>query len=175
MLTTPIYIRPAKLIDINSLVEISVKTFNETFAGQNTKENMEKYINEKFTTSQLLAELNDEQNKFFLAVLNGHVIGYAKLRTSIPPEQINYNRTIEIEGIYVSKAYHDMKVGASLINYCIDNAVENKFDVIWLGVWEHNPKAIKFYERWGFHNFGSHVFILGNDSQTDLLMKKELT
>ncbi|MEO8147066.1 MAG: GNAT family N-acetyltransferase [Bacteroidia bacterium] len=174
MAPTDINIQPAVLSDINRLKEISEKTFYETFAAQNTKENMEKYISATFNLNQVSAELNDSQNKFFLALLNNQLAGYVKLHTGQPPEHLKNKKTIEIERIYVSKKYHNMKVGASLMSHSIQYAAANKFDIIWLGVWEYNPRAIKFYERWDFEKFGTHIFILGDDPQTDVLMLKEL-
>ena len=43
---------------------------------------------------------------------------------------------------------------------------------IWLGVWERNARAISFYERWVFEKVGDHVFRLGSDDQTDLIMAR---
>ena len=82
--------------------------------------------------------------------------------------------TIEIERIYASKAYLGKHVGKTLMEACLKLAKQGGHNVVWLGVWEHNPRAIAFYEKWGFEKFGSHSFLLGNDLQTDLLMKKNL-
>ena len=81
---------------------------------------------------------------------------------------------IEIERIYVRKEYLGKKVGGLLMKKCLELAQQKGYTLVWLGVWEHNAKAIAFYEKWGFEKFGSHAFLLGNDLQTDWLMKKNL-
>jgi ribosomal protein S18 acetylase RimI-like enzyme len=96
------------------------------------------------------------------------------MRTTYTPEELKDRRPIEIERIYVLQQYHDKKAGAALMAHCMEYATNNGYNTIWLGVWEHNHRAISFYKRWGFELFGSHPFILGDDHQTDVLMKKEL-
>jgi ribosomal protein S18 acetylase RimI-like enzyme len=90
------------------------------------------------------------------------------------PAGLNSTKTIEIERIYSTQEYIGKKAGKSLMEACLDVAREQDCETIWLGVWEHNPRAIAFYEKWGFEKFGSHPFLLGTDLQTDLLMKKNL-
>jgi len=153
---------------------ISAATFHETFSGQNKREDMEKYMDEKFNRSQVASELADLENKFFIAYQDEKLVGYAKLREASYPEQNRDMKAIEIERIYVLKTYHHQKIGASLMQYCLDYSRDHFFQTIWLGVWELNPRAIRFYENWGFEKFGSHIFILGNDRQRDILMKKDL-
>ena len=119
-------------------------------------------------------ELNDKNNLFFLATYGGVTIGYAKMRAIHHPEELITKNPIEIERIYVLQAYHDKHVGAALMKHCMDHASHSGYDTIWLGVWENNHRAVNFYKKWGFELFGSHPFILGDDHQTDVLMKKEL-
>jgi ribosomal protein S18 acetylase RimI-like enzyme len=108
-----------------------------------------------------------------LVELGNEIIGYAKMRVNLVenPDM----KSLEIERIYISKDYHGQKYGAMLMQKCIDVAIENNYESIWLGVWEHNPKAINFYQKWGFEIFGEHIFQLGDDAQTDFLMKKTFT
>lgn len=110
----------------------------------------------------------------FLALLDSTPIGYAKLRDVKIPAELKGTRNIELERLYVLKAYHDKKAGAALMQYCITYARQNNYEVMWLGVWEHNSRAINFYSKWGFTVFSAHIFRLGTDEQTDLLMKKAL-
>ncbi|MGZ3867413.1 MAG: GNAT family N-acetyltransferase, partial [Bacteroidia bacterium] len=84
-------------------------------------------------------------------------------------------RNIEIERIYVQKKHHDKKAGYAIMQKCIEFAKEKKFEVIWLGVWEKNERALKFYEKVGFEKFGTHNFQLGDDAQNDYLVKMDLT
>ena len=70
--------------------------------------------------------------------------------------------------------FQKRKIGASLLQHCLDYGRKNGFDILWLGVWEKNEHAITFYKRWGFQGFGAHEFLLGQDRQRDILMKKSL-
>jgi ribosomal protein S18 acetylase RimI-like enzyme len=166
-------IRKATVADIDLLRTIGSKTFIETYGHQNTPENLKIYLEEKFTFIQILNEIQTPQTIFLLVELENEVIGYAKLRINLVenPDVTS----LEIERIYIIKIYHGQKYGAELMQKCIEVAIENNFKSLWLGVWEHNPKAIEFYQKWGFEIFGTHIFQLGDDAQTDFLMKKTLT
>ncbi len=163
----------AEFADAEVIVDLSRKTFFETFASKNTKEDMDKYLDEKFNLGIVKTELNDAKTVFFLASIDEKVIGYSKSKQSKIPKEIN-DKALEIERLYVCKDHQNKKIGAILIQENIHHAIKNALDTIWLGVWEHNPKAIEFYERWGFEVFDKHVFVLGNDPQNDLLMKREV-
>ena len=174
MLTDKLMITNAGIADAGILRELSVKTFCDTFSADNRKEDMDKYVAEEMSHEKLAAELADTANLFFLAWYDGKLAGYAKLRATKIPEELSNYSPMELERIYVLAAYQDKKVGAAMMSHCIEYAISQKHDVIWLGVWEHNYKAVNFYKRWGFELFGSHDFVLGDDVQTDVLMKKML-
>jgi diamine N-acetyltransferase len=159
--------------DINQLCKIGKTTFVETYGEQNTPENLQNYLQEKFNKEQISDEIQTPNTIFLLVELGNEAIGYAKMRVNL--EENSDEKALEIERIYISKQYHGQKYGAMLMQKCIDVAIENKYESIWLGVWEHNPKAINFYQKWGFEVFGEHIFQLGDDAQTDFLMKKTFT
>lgn len=166
-------IRVATISDVEPLCIIGAKTFVETYGEQNTPENLQRYLQEKFNNKQISDEIQTPKTIFLLVGLGNETIGYAKMRVNLVE---NPDITsLEIERIYISKAYHGQKYGAFLMQNCIDIAIENNYESIWLGVWEHNPKAINFYRKWGFEVFGTHIFQLGDDAQTDFLMKKSFT
>lgn len=173
MPVTNLHIKAADISSTEVLAEISASTFYETFSGQNSREDMDKYMGEKFSRSQITAELNDKKSNFFIALSKDKPVGYVKLAVK-QPVQLQHQRSMEIERIYVLKEFQDRKIGAALMQFSLAYATEHEFDLVWLGVWEHNPKAIHFYEQWGFEKFGTHIFVLGNDQQTDILMKKDL-
>ena len=156
------------------LAALAIATFRDTFGPVNKQEDMDKYVAEEMNINKLTEELNDPDNLFFLAWSNNEMIGYVKLRIHKEPEELRNNKPIEIERIYVLQEQQGKKIGAALMSRSIANAKDNHHDVIWLGVWEHNHSAISFYKKWGFELFGSHPFVLGNDAQTDVLMKKTL-
>ena len=160
--------------DAEVLTELSVSTFRDSFAAQNEQENMDMYIAEAMSLEKLAAELNDTKNIFFIAWDGNTAAGYSKIRPGYESQELSNNNPLEIERIYVAEQYQGQKVGAALMAHCLDYAVQNNYDIVWLGVWEHNHKAIDFYTKWGFHIFSSHIFRLGHDDQTDILMKKHL-
>lgn len=170
-----IKIRRAVIEDANALTELSITTFLDTFLKDNKKEDMDKYIAGEMSISKLTDELNEPDNVFFLAYLDELLIGYAKLRTAKKLKELEGQNAIELERIYVLKQYHDAKAGATIMSHCISYAIAHHHHVMWLGVWEFNHRAVNFYKKWGFEFFGSHQFILGDDIQTDMLMKKELS
>jgi len=140
----------------------------------NTEEDMRLYLDKTFMPDRMKGEIEDPACTFLLAVEGDSVAGYAKVKEQENTPELNGEQGFEIERIYVRKEYHGKKVGQLLMQKCLDLASEKHYKLIWLGVWEHNARAIAFYERWGFEKFGSHPFLLGTDLQTDLLMKKKL-
>ena len=169
-----IRIRPATMNDARLLAELGAKTFHDTFRPSNTGEDMELYLANNFSTEQLEGELKEEGTIFIIAEDEDKAVGYAKMRRPEEPEGLNESNQIEIERIYSSKEYIGKAVGKTLMEGCLDIAKKAGHKVAWLGVWEHNLRAISFYEKWGFIQFGTHPFLLGTDLQTDILMKKEL-
>lgn len=159
---------------VNKLQAISKETFQETFAPVNTAENMKRYQEESFSNEKLLEELNNPDALFYFALLNNEVIGYLKLNTGASQTEIKDNNALEVERIYVLQAYHGKKVGQVLYDKALAVAKELNVSYVWLGVWENNTKAIRFYEKNGFVPFDKHLFKLGDDVQTDIMMKLKL-
>jgi ribosomal protein S18 acetylase RimI-like enzyme len=169
-----VFIRLAKKEEAKAIGELAAQTFTETFEWYNTAENMREYNESHFKPEQILAEIEDPNSIMYVALIDDVIVGYAKLKSSKAPPELNAASHIEIERLYVSKKFHDKKVGLALMNTCIEEAKKKNIAVIWLGVWEQNPRAINFYIRIGFQKFGSHIFQLGDDAQIDYLMKLNL-
>ena len=169
-----IEIRKVTLKDIGVLAQIGRQTFEETFSDTNSADNMAKYLEEGFAVAKLTEEVSNVASQFYFATLNGQVIGYLKLNTGKSQTESLDVEALEIERIYVLAAYHGQKVGQLLYNKAMQVAEERKSPFVWLGVWEKNPRAIRFYEKNGFVAFDKHVFKLGEDEQTDIMMKKIL-
>ena len=129
----------------------------------------------KFSVEALMAEVGSYENTFLLAMQDEELVGYIKLVDSKIFTEIPYRESIEIARIYVDQKMIGKGVGHRLMESGISIAKELNKEVVWLGVWEHNENAVKFYTKWGFERFGDHIFMLGDDAQTDWLMKKELT
>ena len=135
---------------------------------------MQKYLEEGFSAEKLSAELNDNNSVFYFAILDGKAIGYLKLNFGQSQTELQDDKALEIERIYVSREFQGKKVGQILYDKAIQVAQQNKADYVWLGVWEKNPRAIAFYKKNGFVEFDKHVFKLGDDEQTDIMMKLKL-
>ena len=170
-----VVIRKASLHDKELLKQIGIETFIEAFAYSNTEANMKKYLEESFSDERIITELSDTNSQFFIAWYDEEPIGYLKVNTGEAQTDIKDEAALEIERIYVKAAYHGKKVGQLLYAKALEVAQNVNSMYIWLGVWEENPKAISFYRKNGFVEFGKHIFILGDDEQTDIMMKKYLS
>lgn len=167
-------IRIATPADAAVIADLSRQTFYDAFAADNTPENMDKFMNEQFTREKLIAEVSDPASIFLLAAIDDEVVGYARLRESSNPPELGDLPSIEIARIYAVTTTIGKGVGSTLMQRCLIIAQEKQRSVIWLGVWEHNKRAIDFYTKWGFQKFSEHIFVVGDDPQTDWMMKKEL-
>lgn len=160
--------------DISQLHAISRQTFDETFADHNTADDMQKYLDNNLSTNKLTNELIDPNSEFYFALVNNKVIGYLKINHGQAQTELKDKSSLEIERIYVLKDFHGKRVGQVLYNKAIDIATQTNAEYVWLGVWEKNPRAINFYKKNGFVEFDKHIFKLGNDEQTDIMMRLKL-
>ncbi|WP_143961357.1 GNAT family N-acetyltransferase [Litoribacter populi] len=171
---TNIDILKVTLENIDQLQKIGRQTFFETFASGNTEEDMKKYLDEGFSVAKLTTELMDSNAEFYFARLDNNVIGYLKLNFGQSQTELQDHKALEIERIYVLKDFHGKSVGQLLYDKAMQIARQKCVDYVWLGVWEENPRAINFYKKNGFVEFDKHIFKLGNDEQTDIMMKLKL-
>ena len=169
-----IEIRKATVADLETIKNISIQTFKETFAAVNTPENIANYIKESFNSEQLKMELNNFNSQFYVAYLNTKVVGYLKINVGDAQTETISKNALEVHRIYVLQKYHGKNIGQLLIDEVKKIAQHSSVDCIWLGVWEENHRALRFYTKNGFIVFDKHVFTLGNDDQTDLLMQLSL-
>ncbi|MBT2619535.1 GNAT family N-acetyltransferase [Chryseobacterium sp. ISL-6] len=167
-----IIINQAFLEDWETLQTIGKETFSETFSGDNSKEEMDLYLEKSFNKEKLTDELNNSDSFFFIAWEEDNPIGYLKLNAGTAQTELQDKTSLEIERIYVRSSHHGKKVGQLLYDKALNVAKEQKKAYIWLGVWEENLRAVNFYKKNGFVEFDKHIFRLGNEEQTDLMMKK---
>ena len=160
--------------DIDQLKLIGKQTFLETFSSGNTEDNMQKYLHDGFNDKKLSAELNNPNSEFYFATMDTNIIGYLKLNFGESQTEIKDDKGLEIERIYVLKEFHGKKVGKLLYDKAMEVAKTKNADYVWLGIWEENPRAINFYKKNGFVEFDKHIFKLGDDEQTDIMMRLEL-
>ncbi|MFC4816729.1 MULTISPECIES: GNAT family N-acetyltransferase [unclassified Flavobacterium] len=169
-----ITIRKITVGDLQDLQEIGKRTFQETFASENSEEDMKNYLETSFANEKIMAELEDENSEFYFVELEEKAIGYLKVNSGSSQTEIKSEDALEIERIYVLKEFHGKKAGQILFDKAIQIARANNKKYVWLGVWEENQRAIRFYEKNGFVAFDKHIFKLGTDEQTDIMMQLKL-
>jgi diamine N-acetyltransferase len=168
-------IRSATARDAALLAELGARTFSETFGPDNTPEDMAAYLGAAFGPEKQAAELADPRTTFFIAEIDGAPAGYAVIRAGVAPECVTGARPIELARLYACREHIGRGVGPVLMRACLDEAHRAGFQTLWLGVWERNVRAQAFYRKWGFNVVGAHVFQLGSDPQTDLLMERPVS
>jgi len=166
-----ISIQKTALNEIEALQAISRLTFYETFAEVNTEENMSSYLENDLSLECLSEELNNPNSEFYFAFFENEVIGYLKINFESAQKEQKTANSLEIERIYVLKEFHGKNIGQLLLEHAFQIAKEKGNENVWLGVWEENKRAIRFYQKNGFEEFDKHIFMLGEDAQTDILMK----
>ena len=167
-------IRRGNSDDARLLAELGAYTFHETFAVDNTSEDMDAYLASNFNVAQQTAELAHPASTFLIAEVDGQAAGYAKLHAAEPPKEIEGGRPIELVRLYVSSEWFGRGVGEALMRACLDEARNTGHETLWLGVWERNARAQAFYRKWDFRAVGEHMFQLGSDEQRDILMERAL-
>ena len=165
---------PVTLSEILDLQEISRQTFFDAFASVNEEEDMRHYLEVNLSIEQLTSELNQAATSFYFVKNSKEILAYLKLNEADVQTEKRNIPSMEIERIYVRKEFQNRGVGQFLLDHSIQITKDKQLNLIWLGVWEHNVSAIRFYERNQFQFFGKHSFMLGSDEQTDLLMELKL-
>ncbi|TSD66631.1 GNAT family N-acetyltransferase [Inquilinus sp. KBS0705] len=167
-------IQPINPADAPQLLTLSRDTFFDAFAHLNNPDDMEAYASKAFTLPKLQQELNNPDSYFYYALYDNEVAGYLKLNRNAAQTEFGDTDALEVERIYVLNKFQGKQIGGHLLNFAIQTAINAGLKQIWLGVWENNAGAIRFYQKNGFEQFSSHSFMLGNDKQTDILMKRPL-
>ena len=170
-----IQLRRATTADARLLAEVAARWFGETFGPDNDPEDMRLYLASSFSEESQLAELVEEGRAVWIAVdESGEWIGYASMRRGTRGNGVAGDRPAEVQRIYADRKWHGRGVAASLMSACVEQARAWECDVLWLAVWERNPRAIAFYEKAGFRKVGRQTFVLGRDLQSDDVMSRWL-
>lgn len=161
--------------DVTMLRQLSISTYRSTFDPYNTEENMNAYLSAAFSKEKLESELLEPASRFYFGIIGTEIIGYIKVNEA--PAQTEYNTpdSLELERIYIEKDYWGAGYGTQLLEKAISCARQGRKRTIWLGVWEHNHRAQRFYKKHGFKRFSQHIFRMGSDEQLDYLMQKDLS
>ncbi len=175
-MSNEITIRQATLEDAKLLTDLSYTTFWDAFAHhpKNAPEDLSHYMRQAFSIEQISVELAEPNSLFLIASIDDKPAGYAKLIIGSIEDGITAERPVELSRLYSHQEYLGRGVGQNLMDACFERARKHAHDVMWLGVWEFNPRAQRFYEKNGFEVVGRHTFQLGSDPQTDLLMQRKL-
>ncbi len=167
-------IRACTIEDLAVLRNFSYMTFDDTFRPMNSPSTMDDYMKQAFDMTRLRDELLNIHSSFYFLYADEQLAGYFKLNEAAAQTDIHDPESIEIERIYVDKKFQGKGLGSFLMNKAIDIAHTRQKSYIWLGVWEKNEKALRFYKRNGFSAIGTHSFFMGQEEQTDFIMRKDL-
>jgi len=165
-------VRRAGRLDAKQLSSLAEATFRDTFGAMNTPENMAVHCGTSYSEAIQAAEISDSDMVTLVCESHGKLVGFAQLRWGGAPNCVVADAPGEVQRLYVAREFHGMGIARDLMRACIDEMRDRQSDVVWLGVWEHNPRAIAFYRKLGFVEVGEHVFPLGSDPQRDFVMAR---
>ena len=168
-------IRPAVVADATDLSNLAERTFRDAFSALNTVENMDLHCASAFSPAAQAAEIANADIQTVVAESDGRLVAFAQVHLrSKPPACVSVSPSIELRRIYVERRFHGTGLARDLMAHVIETTERHGAAAVWLGVWEHNPRAIRFYQRFGFTEVGDHVFVVGSDPQRDLVMVRSL-
>jgi GNAT superfamily N-acetyltransferase len=167
-------LRRAGIDDADALSRFARRTFSHTVAADNDPADMAAYLASAFSPARQHRELAEPRRTCLLAELDGVLVGYAYLMRGTVHEAVAAAHPVELERFYVDHAWHGRGVAAALMQAVLQASGEGGGDALWLGVWERNARAMRFYARWGFVTVGTQTFLLGSDPQRDAVMRREL-
>ena len=168
-----IQIRLVSVKEVAELKSLARTAFAQTFTDHNQPENLEKYLDESFTIEKLTEELNNKNSQFFFALVDDNPVGFLKVNIGAAQTELKDGDGMELQRIYVLQDYHGRSVGQALFEKAKSLAIEGNYPYLWLGVWEENHRALNFYRKNGFVPFDKHIFKMGDEEQTDWMMKLE--
>jgi ribosomal protein S18 acetylase RimI-like enzyme len=169
-----LHLREAEFADLESLLDLAQTSFVQAFTKGNKPENVQAYLSQAFTLVQLEKEWKNPASTFLLASLEGKLVGYTKVNLAAAQTDVQDPDSLEVARLYTLEEVWGRGVGQFLLNAALTIAKEKDKTFVWLGVWEHNARAIRFYEKNGFKTFGSHPFPFGDEIQNDWLMRVEV-
>jgi diamine N-acetyltransferase len=167
-------IRKAGISDVKIICALGVTTFYEAYFAFDDSSDLAEYVLENFSVGQIEKELKDKNSTFFIAEIEKGAVGYAKLRENAPAECLAGENTIEIHRIYILEKMKGKRVGDALMKKCFDEARRKNYKSVWLGVWEENLLAQKFYQKYGFEKVGELQFPYADVIGTNYVLKLKL-
>jgi ribosomal protein S18 acetylase RimI-like enzyme len=170
-----VHIRRATVADAEALTEIGARTFFETFAADNTPEDMQLFLTSTWRPEIQRAEILDPGLDTLLALdARGALAGFAQVRVAQPPAGIEVRKPVELKRFYVDKPWHGTGLARTLMEAAEQAARARGGREFWLGVFQRNERALSFYRKCGFRTVGTQTFVVGTDPQKDYVMLREL-
>ncbi len=169
-----IEIIPCEAADLQTLCELAIRTFDETFRPMNRPDVMDEYLAAAFSPDRIAGELADPDSTFRFVLHDGRHAGYLKLNESAAQSDLHDPDSLEIERIYVARGFQGLGLGKALIACALETARDRGRRYLWLSVWDRHARGIAFYEKMGFRPFGHHDFMMGSERQTDVLMRRNI-
>jgi ribosomal protein S18 acetylase RimI-like enzyme len=167
-------IRRASLLDAEVIATLGAETFKASFGPQNTPENVERHLTKSYSVTIQERQLADPKVTYLLAEMDGRSAGYACVVESEPPPCVTGPAPIEVLRFYVVSDFHGSGIAQALMDACAADARARGGRTLWLGVWDQNPRAIRFYTKWGFEDVGGQIFMMGEDPQHDRVLSHSL-
>lgn len=166
---------PVPESELAELCSISRSTFIDTYASKNEPKNVELHLLQELNDKKIRQDFDQQETEFFFAKDHNVVVGYTKLNIGDTQTESDMSNSLEIERIYVIRSMWGKGIGRKLIEHAISRGRSKNLEQVWLGVWTENPEAIAFYTHLGFEPHGTHIFTVGDDPQTDLIMTMPLS
>jgi ribosomal protein S18 acetylase RimI-like enzyme len=170
-----VVIRPASVADAESLACFAEQIFRATFGPGNRTEDMDRYVAESFGPAYQRADISDPSGVVFIAEIQGAIVGYVQVCRHRVHDEIDAISPIELKRFYVARDFHGRGLAQRLMDTTLAYAAECSADVMWLAVFENNPRAISFYRKSGFVDTATQSFLLGSDEQTDIVMRRNVS
>ncbi|AMY11777.1 Protease synthase and sporulation negative regulatory protein PAI 1 [Luteitalea pratensis] len=168
-------VRPGAIADAERLAAFGHRVFAATFAADNDPAQLARYVDAAYTPAVQAAELADAAIATWLACdADDRLLGFAQVRLGPAPASVTGPSPLELWRLYVDHEWHGRGVAADLMQTVCEHAARERAGVLWLGVWERNPRAQAFYRKHGFVPIGAHVFMFGTEEQTDQIWVRAL-
>ena len=167
-------IRLATQADATALAHFAERVFRATFAHAGSAQDMDMHCGASYSPAIQAGEIADPGRTTMVCELEGRLAGFGQLRTGKTPPCVVAEAPVEIQRLYVDATWHGKGIAGELMRALVRDASRRGADVVWLGVWDRNPRAIAFYAKNGFQAAGEHVFMLGNDPQRDLVFARRI-
>jgi GNAT superfamily N-acetyltransferase len=172
--SSAITLRRATPADAATLAALGARTFRDAFGAQNTAEDMDAYLAKTYTEAAQRRELEDPAWHTLLAEHDGEAIAFAQVRTGRAYECVTGPAPVELYRIYVDRGWHGHGVAHALMEEVIALSRSLRGQTLYLGVWEHNHRALAFYAKYGFVDVGERSFQLGSTVDRDRIVSRPI-